>query len=221
VLKLSHLLLLHIVAQLRHYRDDRPYHWFSNDRLAILGDSNRKWRPRRFESELWGCSVKFVFPIVKLLDYKKDWAALDASRNPFAVVTMAHLKTKETHKNPEARKGWRYNLMTMLYDQGYSEQDIMELHHFLDWLMELPEALEREFQAELKAFEETKQMKYVTSIERMAETRGEARGEARGAKNRAEEIALNMLRDKLPLEQITRLTGLTLEEIQQLQAQMN
>jgi hypothetical protein len=79
--------------------------------------------------------------------------------------------------------------------------------------MRLPDELEREFQTELKAFEEAKQMKFVTSIERMAEARG--KGEAQ------QTIALNMLRDKLPAEQITRLTGLTLEEIQQLQAQMN
>jgi hypothetical protein len=46
--------------------------------------------------------------------------------------------------------------------------------------MNLPEALEREFQVELKTFEEARQMKYVTTIERMAEARGEERGEARG-----------------------------------------
>jgi hypothetical protein len=43
---------------------------------------------------------------------------------------------------------------------------------------------------ELKAFEEAKQMKYVTTIERMAE----ARGEEQGAKSREVEIALNMLK---------------------------
>jgi hypothetical protein len=36
--------------------------------------------------------------------------------------------------------------MTMLYDRGYSEQDILELNHFLDWLMYLPEDLEKQFQ---------------------------------------------------------------------------
>lgn len=93
---------------------------------------------------------------------------------------MAHLKTKETHNRPEARKQWRYQLTTMLYDQGYGEQDILELHNFLDWMMNLPEELEQEFQLELKTFEEARQMKYVTTIERMAEARGEERGEARG-----------------------------------------
>jgi hypothetical protein len=52
----------------------------------------------------------------------------------------------------------------MLYDQGYSQQAILELHAFLDWLMRLPEGIEREYQNELKAFEEERQMKYVTTM---------------------------------------------------------
>jgi hypothetical protein len=183
--------------------------------LAILADENNTWRPQHFQDELWGCSTDFRFPIVKLLDYQNDWTGLTASRNPFAVVVMAHLKTKETHNQPEARKQWRYHLTTMLYDQGYGEQDILELHRFLDWLMDLPEALERQFQVELKAFEEARQMKYVTTIERMAE----ARGKQLGAKSREAEIAVNLLRKNMPLETIAEVTGLTIEQIQDLQAQ--
>jgi predicted transposase YdaD len=129
------------------------------------------------------------------------------------------LKTKETHNQPEARKQWRYQLTTMLYDQGYGEQDILELNNFLDWLMALPEAFERQFQTELKAFEEARQMKYVTTIERMAEERGEARGEARGARSREAEIVLNLLGKNMPLETIAEVTGLTIAQIQDLQAQ--
>jgi predicted DNA-binding ribbon-helix-helix protein len=38
--------------------------------------------------------------------------------------------------------------------------------------MDLPKELENQFQIKLKAFEEARQMKYVTTIERMAEERG-------------------------------------------------
>jgi hypothetical protein len=179
--------------------------------LAILTDDSKTWRPSSFRDELWGCSTHFEFPIVKLLDYQSDWAALAASRNPFAVVVMAHLKTKATHNQSIARKQWRYQLTTMLYDQGYDEQNILELHNFLDWLMNLPKELEKQFQIELKTFEEARQMKYVTTIERMAE--------ARAKLEEKQTIALNMLKDNLPLERISRLTGLTIEQLQQLQAQ--
>jgi predicted transposase YdaD len=37
---------------------------------------------------------------------------------------------------------------------------------------------------------------------------------------KARSIAINMLRDHLPLEQVARLTGLSIEQLQQLQTQM-
>jgi predicted HTH domain antitoxin len=77
-------------------------------------------------------------------------------------------------------------------------------------MMNLPEELEREFQAELKAFEESKQMKYVTTIERMAE--------ARAKEEQKQAIALNLLRQgTLSIEAISQATGLTIEQVQQLQ----
>jgi hypothetical protein len=179
--------------------------------LAILADDSEKWWPSGFQDALWGCSTDFQFPAVKLLDYRSDWAALEASRNPFAVVVMAHLKTKETHNQPEARKQWRYRLTTMLYDQGYSEQDILELHNFLDWMMRLPEALETQFQIELETFEEARRMKYVTTGERKAESRGRIATQTT--------IALNLLRQGLAVEAISQATGLTLDQVHQLQSQ--
>jgi hypothetical protein len=180
--------------------------------LAILTDDSKTWRPSGYQDELWGCSTEFRFPAVKLLDYAADWAALSASRNPFAVVTMAQLKTKETHNQPEARKTWRYQLTTMLYDQGYGEQAILEIHSFLDWLMRLPEDMERQFQTELKAFEEARAMKYVTTIERMAKE------EERVATQTT--IALNLLKQGLETELIAEATGLKIEQVQALQAQL-
>jgi hypothetical protein len=180
--------------------------------LAILADESDTWRPQQVQDELWGCSTHFEFPIVKLVDYQADWAALEASRNPFAVVVMAHLKTKETHKQPEERKTWRYHLTTMLYDQGYGEQDILEMHNFLDWLMDLPEELERQFQIELKAFEEARQMKYVTSMERIAKQDERIATQT--------EIALNLLKQKLTIEAIAQATGLSITQIEALQDQV-
>jgi Domain of unknown function (DUF4351) len=97
---------------------------------------------------------------------------LEASENPFAIVVMAHLKTQETKHEPEERKTWKFRLTTMLYDRGYSEQNILELYNFLDWMMHLPEDIEQAFQVELEEFEEARKMKYVTTIERMGEARG-------------------------------------------------
>src|SRR5712691_11521288 len=75
--------------------------------LAVLTDAHQKWRPHKFGYELFGCRIQFQFPIVKLIDFHNDWEKLQKSRNPFAVVTMAHLKTIQTRNNPEARRHWK------------------------------------------------------------------------------------------------------------------
>ena len=64
--------------------------------LVVLGDAWPHWRPDRYEYELLGCRVGLHFPVVKLLDYRADWAALESSDNPFTTVVMAHLKALET-----------------------------------------------------------------------------------------------------------------------------
>ncbi len=61
--------------------------------------------------------------------------------------------------------------MRLLFERGYSRQDILELFRFIDWLIELPEDIERQFQDELTEITEEKKMPYVTSIERLAMVR--------------------------------------------------
>jgi hypothetical protein len=177
--------------------------------LAILGDEWDTWRPEPFESELWGCEVSFRFPMIKLLDYLPRWAELEASQNPFAIVVMAHLKTKETRNNPLARKEWKFNLTRLLYERGYERQDIINLFRFIDWILELPFDLKRSFRDELEEYERENQMPYVTSIEQMAEAKGDER--------RQQLIALKMIQENIPLETIARITELTIEQLQQLQ----
>jgi hypothetical protein len=178
--------------------------------LAILGDERETWRPQPFETELWGCEVSFRFPIIKLLDYTSRWAELEASQNPFAIVVMAHLKTKETRNNALDRKEWKFNLTRMLYERGYERQDILNLFRFIDWILELPEDLKRSFRDELEAYERERQMPYVTSIELMGIEQGEDRA--------TQKIAINLLRKNIPLETIAEVTGLTIDRLQQLQS---
>jgi predicted transposase/invertase (TIGR01784 family) len=67
-------------------------------------------------------------------------------------------------------------------------------------------------------------MKYVTTIERMAEARGKEDGKIEGKiEGRIEEkqaIALNMLQKHMSLETIAEVTGLEIEQVQALQAQL-
>jgi hypothetical protein len=146
----------------------------------VLGDERANWRPERFGYELWGCEVGLRFPMVKLLDYRARWAELEASRNPFATVVMAHLRAQETQANPEARKAAKWQLLRRLYEQGTARVDILNLFRFIDWVMGLPEALEEALWHEIVEYEEAKRMPYVTSGERIGMRKGMEQGIQQG-----------------------------------------
>jgi len=76
--------------------------------------------------------VSSYFPTVKLLDYKLQWDTLEKSDNPFAICTMAHLKTVETQNDLQARQQWKINLAKRLYNQGRDKKYVINLFRFID-----------------------------------------------------------------------------------------
>ena len=187
--------------------------------LAILGDERSTWRPNCFQSAKWGCTVDFRFPIVKLLDYQSRWNELETTQNPFAIVVMAHLKTKETKKDLQSRKEWKFRLTRMLYERDYERQDIMNMFRFLDWILELPDALKQEFKADLKRYEQEKQMPYITSIERMGIEEGLQQGRQEGRQEGQRSTLLRQLNRKLgllPESTIAQISQLSTEQLDEL-----
>lgn len=68
-----------------------------------------------------------------------------------------------------------------------------------------------EYEAREKAFRDYNQVIY--EAEQRGETHGEARGETRGERNKAIEIARNMLAENLPEDTVSKLTGLTVSDV--------
>ena len=136
--------------------------------LAILGDDNSNWKPSQFGYSLFGCTLNFQFPIVKLLDYQLLLSELEIDGNPFATVVMAHLAAMNTRSDRNERKVQKLALVQRLYQQGFKKQDIINLFAFIDWMLTLPSDLSAEFDKELQQLEARQSMKYVTSIERNA-----------------------------------------------------
>ncbi len=98
--------------------------------------------------------------------------------------------------------------MRQLYDRGMPAQEIRDLYEFVDWTMMLPEALEDEFWRELKIFEESKNMPYVTNAERI--------GIKQGIERTTRELALKMLHRGMDLETVAEITELSQEQLQQI-----
>lgn len=184
--------------------------------LVVLADSSESFRPHRYEvcpkyCRRWGFRHTFEFPSVTLLDYRDRVAELEKSINPFAIVTFTHLKLMEARDN-SARKIWKISLVKSLYRKGFSEEDVLSLYFFIDWLIALPQDLEKEFHDCIREFEEELKMPYISTAERIGREKGVKEGEEKG-KN---EIARKMLEDGMDVKLIARYTGLSVKEIESL-----
>jgi hypothetical protein len=140
--------------------------------LAVLADENDTWRPHSYRDELWGWSLRMTFPVVKLLDYADREAELEADTNPFARVVLAHLKAQQTRRAPDARRLWKFRLVRGLYERGFKAEDVRQLFRLIDWMMELPPALDSLFWEEIQNYQEERTMPFVTTPERYGIRKG-------------------------------------------------
>ena len=67
-----------------------------------------------------------------------------------------------------------------MYDRGYARKTILELFRVIDWMLQLPAGWEAAFRQDLYAFEESKQMPYVTTVERAGIEKGLQQGLQQG-----------------------------------------
>ncbi|WP_320073215.1 cytosolic protein [Nostoc sp. MG11] len=192
--------------------------------LAVLGDERVNWRPSHFGYELFGCKVDFQFPIIKLIDYQQRQSEIEASRNPFATVVMAHLAAVQTRSDRLQRKQSKLALVRRLYEQGFGREAVLNLLAFIDWMLTLPLDLEQEFQRELEQLEEEQRMQYVTSFERSGIRQGLLEGIELGLKLRFGTEGLSLLAEISTIEDVEQLravlagleTASNLDELRQI-----
>ncbi len=171
--------------------------------LAILADDSPSWRPNSYTLSQWGCTSQFKFPMVKLWDYADQIDSLLNSTNPFAIITAAHLKTKITKDNPQERYSWKWTITMALYQRGFSPKDILELYRLVDWLMYLPEDMNKQFTQNLIVYEEERKMPYISSAERYGREKGWDEGRDEGMLLDAREMVLEALDIKFSESNIT------------------
>jgi hypothetical protein len=183
--------------------------------LAILCDENLSWRPHEYGAIYPDTRLHFEFGTAKLLDWRDRMDELESSNNPFATVVMAHLKVIETKRNVDQRKAWKFRLTRALYEKGYGRQEILDLYRFIDWILILPEAVEREFWQELQSFEEERKVTYVTNAERFGIEKGLKQGIEQGERS----LILRLLSRRvgiLPSEVRSQVESLSLDQLESL-----
>jgi hypothetical protein len=159
-----------------------------------------------------------------LLDYEARWSELEQSSNPFAVVIMAHLSTKQTADNPQRRLQSKLSLVRGLYERGYTRNQILELFRLIEWMMVLPEVLDRSFRDELRRYQEERRMPYITGFERDGMVKNARESVIEVLETRFELVSLelcdrlNQIEDLSLLKQLHKqsITIGSVEELQQL-----
>lgn len=184
--------------------------------LAILTNKGGQRTVGRHEQGLWETRLDFRFPVVDLQKVGKDRPALENTTNPFAVVVLAQLEAHRTRGDDDARLVTKFSLMKRLYQRGFARAEVLELLRLIDWMLELPPALEERLEAQMARFEEEVQMSYVTSFERIAEKRGIQQGMRQGAQSGRVALLLKQLSLKfgeLPGDIEARVTQAEVEEL--------
>jgi hypothetical protein len=165
--------------------------------LAVLGDESNKWRPNTYNYAIGGCEVSLKFPIAKLLDYESRWQELETNTNPFAIIVMAHLKTKATTGNLSEREQWKWTLIRGLYERGLNKEQIVKLFKIIDMMMTLPEQLQQKLVKKINSFEEERKMPFIIPTEQMAIERGKEIGKEIGALQNARNYITTVLQARL------------------------
>ncbi|MGF1988860.1 MAG: cytosolic protein [Nostoc sp. ZfuVER08] len=176
--------------------------------LAVLGDDNIKWRPNQFGYELFGCTVDFQFPVIKLLDYQQRLTELESSRSPFATVVMAHLAALQTKSDRLQRKQQKLALVRRLFEQGVEREAVVNLLAFIDWMLTLPLDLEKEFKTEVEQMEAQQRMQYMTSFERIARIEELLKGIALGLRLKFGTSGQNLLPEIERIEDVNLLNSI-------------
>lgn len=191
--------------------------------LAILTDTNKKWRPRCYLQKLWDCELQLQYPIIKLIDYKREEDKLIKDPNPIAKVFLAHLVALRTRNKPELRFENKLKLVKSLYTLGYDAEYIRTLYNFIDLTMALPNKLEQVFLANIMKHEEKTNMRYINSAERFGMEAGKKEGIKEGIKKGIHSGQCALLRlllekkfGKLENKYLAKLEVATLTEIERI-----
>ena len=168
--------------------------------FAVLADDSPSWRPSEYRVDVLGCRHVMSFPTAKLLDHEHRLAELKREANPFALVTAAHLTALRTRRDVGRRFAAKRERVRLLYAQGWERQRVIDLFAIIDWMLQLPKPLEQQVWQDIETIEGKADMKYVTSVERLAIERGREKWMAEGkAEGKAETLSRQLTRRFGPL----------------------
>ena len=147
--------------------------------LAVLTDTRPDFRPNHYSNEIAGCSLRFEFATVKLLDWQDKTDELLHDENPFGLLIAAQL-TAKLIKDGKNRVDNLIGYYRLAAQKKLPRELVMQLVVFLEWIVALPEDLTPYYNEQLEHLEEDKKMTYISIIERQGIEKGLEQGLDKG-----------------------------------------
>ena len=144
--------------------------------LVLLADDEPAWRPHAFHTDLPGTTMGISFTTAKLLDYAARAESLLASHNPFAWITLVHLRTQQAHHDPETLSAAKWQLTRQMFGHRWSRKRILVLFDVINWMMVLPAPYEQRYWQSIVQWEEERKMKWISPLEQSFIDRGLQQG---------------------------------------------
>lgn len=165
--------------------------------LVVLADEAPDRRPDRFRYCLLGTEMGIRFVTAKVMDHAPHLSALLAGDNPFALITAAHLLTQQTHGAPQRRLAAKWRLIKILYQRRWEKRRIIDLFRVINWLMKLPDELNRELWQGIVKLERRQEMDCLTPLERIFLNDGRQQGLEQGRQEGARDGVARVLEQQL------------------------
>lgn len=150
--------------------------------LAVLADTDPRFRPESFEEQLAGTGIRFRFRSIKLLDYLPQLDELKHSDNPFGLLIAAQL-TAKLIKDGKTRADNLISFYRLAIRKQLERERIGQLVIFLEWMAALPESVNDYYDEQLDLLQEETNMTYISSFERKAMEKGVEQGFEQGSLN--------------------------------------
>ena len=184
--------------------------------MAILLDNDVNWRPDNYSQSMWDSEISVKFSIIKIIDYHHKISELEQSTNPFAIIILAQLIALKT-QTVELKLASKLQITRKLYNSGFTQQAVIELFRFIDWVINLPKELEEHYMKSVVELEqEDFEKNFMCPAEEIWLEQGIKQGVEQGIKQGITQIANNMLSTGMAIQDIAKFTNLPINVIKNL-----
>lgn len=182
--------------------------------ISVYTEDKEDFKPNKFEHNLFGTELTYKFNTYKVLEQEEK--ALKESNNIFAFVVLAVLYSLKSKDNQKTKLNFKVELTKLLINKKYSEEDILELFEFINLFLSFKnEKYDNLFYEELDKMPKTKEKEVLNSFEKFMMKKLQHKVKD-NTNDKINKIAINLLKESSKVDFVSKVTGLTIAEVEEL-----